>query len=263
MSGPFGPKDEDEDDDLERFLREDNEVLERQKRAARQARADAKRTGFGRGSTSTWLVGVAALLAILYITVNSLTTDSPGSRGIDDGDPLPAFAAPIATANLKCKNDDGDLEDCDASVTLKAHDGHPRACDIHLPSTFNSCDAVKRGPLALAFIAAPSDQCIASVDQLQRVAATVPGVQIAAVGIRGDHADLNKIIAKHGWTFPVAYDHDGAVANAFAVAICPTITFAYKGGEVEHTSFGDVTDTDLRRHLQNILRPAPTVTPSG
>ena len=44
-------------------------------------------------------------------------------------------------------------------------------------------------------MAAPSSQCIGALDQLQRVAATVPGVQIAAVGIRGDHSDLNKTIA--------------------------------------------------------------------
>ena len=32
--------------------------------------------------------------------------------------------------------------------------------------------------------------------------------------------------APHGWRMPVGYDHDGAVSNLYAVAICPTITFA-------------------------------------
>ena len=38
-----------------------------------------------------------------------------------------------------------------------------------------------------------------------------------------------RAIRERGWKLPVAYDHDGAVANAYAVAICPTITFARRG----------------------------------
>jgi hypothetical protein len=208
-----------------------------------------------RASNTTWIVGVAAILLILYVTVNSITTDSPGSRGITDGDPLPAFAAPLALANLKCKDSDGHSDDCDSSVALKAHDGHPRACDIHVPNTFNSCDAAKQGPLALAFMVTVNKGCINEVDQLQKLAPRFPNVQFAAVAIRGDHSDLNDIIRRHHWTLPVAYDHDGAVANAFAVAICPTITFAYKGGKVEHTSLGETTDAEIIRHLKAIDGP--------
>ena len=37
---------------------------------------------------------------------------------------------------------------------------------------------------------------------------------------------------------PVGCDHDGAVANAYAVAVCPTITFARAGGKVVADTLG-------------------------
>jgi peroxiredoxin len=263
MSGPFGPRGEDDRDDLDEFLAKDDEVFETQKERARRERENAKQSRLASVSSTTWLVGVAALLAILYITVNSITTKSPGSRGVQDGQQMPPFTAPLALADLKCKTEDGDTKDCDASVALAERKGHPKACDIQLPNTLNSCNTVNTGPLALAFMVAPSQECIDQVDQLSKVAPRVAGVQIAAVAIRGNHADINAIIRKHRWTFPVAYDHDGAVANAYAVAVCPTITFAYKGGIVEHTSFGAQTDAQILEHLRAITKPRPasTVTP--
>ena len=40
------------------------------------------------------------------------------------------------------------------------------------------------------------------------------------------------------WRLPVGHDRDGAVANAYAVAICPVVTLAARGGEVRRTLFG-------------------------
>ena len=52
------------------------------------------------------------------------------------------------------------------------------------------------------------------------------------------------------WGIPVGYDHDGAVSNAYAVAVCPTITFARKGGKVDWTSFSLLEEAELARRVE-------------
>ena len=52
-------------------------------------------------SRYTWIVGVAAVLALAYITLNTLGTDAPGSRGVPNGERLPPFAVPLALSNLE------------------------------------------------------------------------------------------------------------------------------------------------------------------
>ena len=61
-------------------------------------------------------------------------------------------------------------------------------------------------------------------------------VQVAAVAIRGDQDKLREVVRDRGWKLPIAWDRDGAVANRYAVAVCPTITFAREGGEVTETA---------------------------
>ena len=44
---------------------------------------------------------MAAVLALAYITLNTLGTDAPGSRGVPNGEKLPPFAVPLALSNLE------------------------------------------------------------------------------------------------------------------------------------------------------------------
>ena len=53
---------------------------------------------------------------------------------------------------------------------------------------------------------------------------------------------------------PVAYDRDGAVSNAYAIAVCPTITFARKGGKVASSILGAAKPGEVERHVQEIAR---------
>ena len=48
------------------------------------------------------------------------------------------------------------------------------------------------------------------------------------------------------WRLPVGWDRDGAVANAYAVAVCPAITLARRGGTVVRTLLGSQTEEQLR-----------------
>ncbi len=200
-----------------------------------------------RRSTVTWIVGVVVVFAIAYITLNTIRTDAPGSRGVDPGEPLPPFAAPLALSSL----------DGDANLATKpgqGGQGDRPACEVRGPDVLNSCELAEKGPVAIAFVASRSETCDRQVDALERVRADYPDISFAAVGIRGDRDELRRTIRKHGWKLPVAWDRDGGVANAYAVAICPTVTFAYKGGRVQGTSLSTIDGSALRGRLEQLRR---------
>jgi peroxiredoxin len=140
---------------------------------------------------------------------------------VPNGRKLPPFAVPIATSKLK-----GDAQ-VDPS----------KACKVRGSDVLNSCQLAERGPVVLAFFATRSKRCEQQVDVMERVRRRFPDVGFAAVSVRGDRGDVRALVRKRGWGMPVGYDHDGAVTNAYAVAICPTITFARRGGVVADTSF--------------------------
>ena len=118
------------------------------------------------------------------------------------------------------------------------------------PDIVNSCQLAERGPVVLAFLAARSKKCDRQVDALQRLRSAYPDVSFAAVAIRGDRDDLRRTIRRRGWTLPIAYDRDGGIANAYAVAVCPTMTFAYKGGKVQGTSLTLLEGAALRKRIE-------------
>lgn len=187
-------------------------------------------------SRGTWFVGVLAIAALGWITLNTLRTDSPGSRGIPAGRPLPPFAAPLALSRV----------DKDANVTVK---GRRPACRVRGPEVLNSCELAERGPVVLAFLAAGSDRCDRQIDVLDRARSRFPDVAFAAVSIRGDRDDLRRTIRRRGWRLPVGYDRDGAVANLYAVAVCPTIVFARRG-RVTQTALGSLDEAELARGIR-------------
>ena len=200
-----------------------------------------------RRSTVTWIVGVAVVLAIAYITLNTIRTDAPGSRGLDPGDPLPPFAAPLALSSL-----DGDANL--ATEPKQGRQGDRPACEVRGPDILNSCQLAERGPVVIAFVAARSEACDRQVDVLDGLRADYPDVSFAAVAIRGDRDELRRTIRRRGWSLPVGWDRDGGVANAYAVAICPTVTFAYEGGKVEGTSLAMIDGVALRSRLEKLRR---------
>ena len=192
-----------------------------------------------RRSTVTWILGVVVVFVLAYITLNTLRTDAPGSRGIEAGSRLPPFAAPLATSKL----------DGDANLATKRDQGQQGdrpACEVRGPDIVNSCQLAERGPVVLAFFATRSARCEEQVDVLERVRRRYPDV--------GELADVRRIARKRHWGMPVGYDHDGAVSNAYAVAICPSVTFAYKGGRVEGTSLALIEGAALRERLEKLRR---------
>jgi AhpC/TSA family len=182
-----------------------------------------------------FIAGVIAVAVIAYITINTLRTEGPGSRGVAEGRPLPPFAVPLAQSSLEG----------DANVS-------ERACRVRGPDVLNVCELAERGPVVLAFFAEPSERCDDEIDLLDRVRSQHPGVQFAAVAIRGDRDDLRRRVRERGWRLPVGHDRDGAVANLYAVAVCPTITFAARGGEIRDTTFGSQTEDQIESVLEGL-----------
>jgi hypothetical protein len=90
------------------------------------------------------------------------------------------------------------------------------------------------------------------IDALERVRSRFPAIGVAAVSVRGERNEVRREVRRHGWRMPVGYDRDGAVTNAYAVAICPTITFAARGGKVVSTSFSLLGEAALVKRLAAI-----------
>lgn len=198
------------------------------------------------GSRSAWLVGVVLLALIAYVTVNTLRTDSPGARGVPDNSPVPPFAAPLALGP----------ESGDANVAREADQGRAGrvpACSVRGPAVLNVCQLAERGPVVLAFLIDRGGVCTRQLDEIERVRPRFPGVQFAAVAVRGNRDRLRRLIRAHRWRFPVGYDHDGAVANVYFVGVCPTMTFAYAGGVAMHTTVGLLGPRGLEARVRQLV----------
>lgn len=200
-----------------------------------------------------WIAVLAGVAILAYITFNTLSTPGAGSRGPQAGSHLRPFAAPLVTSDLVG----------DANVaTAKNHGnaaGAVPACTVRDPRALNSCTLARRGPVVLAFLTAGAKHCVAELDAMQAIAPRYPRVGFAAVAVRGDRGDLRTLVREHGWRFPVAEDRDGAVANLYGVAICPTVVLAYRGGEVMRTALaGEVaTPGTLERSVRALLAGPP------
>jgi hypothetical protein len=208
------------------------------------AAPDPVRRARGRNA---WLLGVVVFAVLAYVTVNTLRTDAPGSRGVPANTPLPPFAVPLALSTLS-----GDANVARESDSGAA--GKRPACEVRSPQVLNICQLAERGPVVLAILATRGGgRCERQLDSVDRVRRRFPGVQFAAVAIRGDRDRLRSLVKSHHWGFAVGYDQDGAVANVYGVAVCPTLTFAYAGGIVMQTALGLESDAELAARVRRLV----------
>jgi hypothetical protein len=204
-----------------------------------------------------WLVGVLGVVVLAYITLNTLRTEGLDPRGLERGTRLPPFAMPLATSR----------SDGDANIATRAGsgpEGDVPACSVRGPDILNVCELAERGPVVLAFVVTGSRDCARQVDVLNRVARRVRDVAFAAVAVREDRGELRERIRERGWTVPVGYDHDGAVANLYGLGlVCPLLTFAGRDGNVAGTAVGLLDDGALADRAQALAegRPLPEATP--
>ncbi len=194
-------------------------------------------------SAYSWVVGIAFLILIVVVGVNSLPNAGEGLKGPRAGTVLPAFAAPLATGMV------------DADVNIKANGkepGHTLACAVHNASALNGCD-LRRHPSVIVFAGTRGADCLPGFDRVEQVRAAFPQVSFAGVLIRMGRGAAAKAVGKHDWGFPIAYDRDGQLTNVFGIGVCPATVFARKGGRVVTTELGKLTDAQLRAEIKRIL----------
>jgi hypothetical protein len=196
-----------------------------------------------------WFLALVAAALIAYVSINTLRSDHVGSAGLKVGSRLPPFAAPLALGTVN-----GDV-----NVARKAGQGDAGdkpACSVRGAGILNSCQLAERGPFVIAFMATRGAQCTRELDRLEHARVRHPHVQVAAISIRGDRDELRALVRKHGWRFPVAWDHDGILANLFGVAVCPQLTYGLPGGAVQATTVGELDARGLDARLTSLERAA-------
>ena len=170
-------------------------------------------------------VGLLALFIVALITLNTILTKPNGSKGIEVGHTAPPFAVPLVTGNLSG----------DADIAARAHEGSRgavAACQERGAEILNICQLYERGPVVLAlFLDAGS--CAAVLGDVQSIAGSFPGVQFAAVALKGDRSKLRRLVSSRGLQIPVGEDRDGSLLGLYKMASCPQVSFIYPGGVVQ------------------------------
>ena len=164
-------------------------------------------------------VVLLALVILVGITVNTISTKPNGASGVPAGEQVPPFAVPLVTGSLK--------GDANVSTTGKAP-----ACTVRGQEILNICQQYEAAPVALALFV-DGGGCADVLDDLQALSASYPKVRIAAVSIRGDRGSVHSLVSSHGIGFPVGIDDQGDLAALYKIATCPQVTFIERGGAAQ------------------------------
>jgi hypothetical protein len=163
------------------------------------------------------------ITAALFITHGGV-----GQVGITPGQKLHPFVAPLSSFGFGKRDD--------ANLAPRCDPAHPN------PRALNICPwALAQKPTVLAFFVADDTDCTRQIDTVQTVSRqfSPSAVQFAAVGVRASQRSAATLARTHGWTIPIAYDHDGAVGEIYGVQVCPLLELAYRGGVVAYRLVGD------------------------
>ena len=183
-----------------------------------------------------------AVVVVAAISIHGARPDGPGARGLEAGTQLPPFAVPLVTSDIVC---DDDSDPCDANVASAA-------CAVRGPHVLNSCELAERGPVVLAFVFEPVRACRDELDVLDRVRGRHPDVAFAAIDGRADGASARRFARAGGWKLPLAYDHDAAVADEYAVVVCPTLVFARRGGAIAESTVRALSEAEVEARVGRI-----------
>ncbi|HTY95444.1 MAG TPA: hypothetical protein VMB91_00250 [Solirubrobacteraceae bacterium] len=171
------------------------------------------------------LLGAVFVVALVALIAAALLHTPGGLTGIDPGKQMPPFAVPLAKGTLVG----------DANIATHAHEGESGevpACKVRGSQVLNICELGERGPVVLALFVNGAS-CPRVLAEMQALKGSFPGVQFAAVAIKGSRSGLRRLIARQGLTYPLGLDEDGALASLYKVLGCPQVNFAYPGGKVQ------------------------------
>ncbi|HWD64169.1 MAG TPA: TlpA disulfide reductase family protein [Solirubrobacteraceae bacterium] len=193
-----------------------------------------------------WMIGGFGLLLLIIFSVYLLTGQKGNTPGVPAGRSIHRFVAPLATSNL--------------NVPANAH---PR-CNRSRPARrgLNVCG---RGTLVLAFFVTGYSQCVDEVDTLQALSHRFRGVQFAAVAVNAGRAATARLVRRHHWSIPVAYDLTGTIGQLYGVVVCPIIELIRPGGVVEQRLIGERwrSPAALAPRVTHLARVAGSAPPAG
>jgi peroxiredoxin len=180
-------------------------------------------------------VGVLFLAVIVVVSVNTLSTKPIGLKA---GNPLPKFAAPSARGTT----------DKDANVDPK------KACGVRGNDAIRICDFFNRPLVMVAWFTKGCDTCRRQLDTLEAVRHRFPGVGFLGLDVKDSLDNARTEVAKHGWSFPMALDRDGAVSGLYGVVVGPTTFLAYPRGVLMDKVLGELDQAELTRKVEALVK---------
>lgn len=215
----------------------------------REPEPDAGPPAPRRAPSYTWVVGVAAVILIAVVAINSLPNAGRGIRGPEVGTPLPRFAAPGLTSDSEKP----------ANLNQGARDerapGETPACAVRERGIVNSCDVIRGRPAVVTVIVPGPRRCEQALDGIERVRREFPGV--AFIGVVSGRADMKRkqvadLARRGGWRFPVAIDRGLQVFNLYRVGVCPTTVLADGRGVVRDVRIDALEEGELRAAVRAV-----------
>jgi hypothetical protein len=192
-----------------------------------------------------WAIGIFGIALVIVISVVELATHGVSTAGVQPGQKLINFAAPIATSDLV-----GDVN-LAKPCSLGSFDGR----------AVNTCLLIRRAPIVLGFFVPGVSDCERAINAMQSLSQQYSSstVQFVAVAASSSKASAAKEVRTHHWTIPVAYDRDGALAQVYGVELCPMFELASRGGVVKSLLFGDnwARPAALAAKVRALLAPRP------
>jgi hypothetical protein len=208
-------------------------------------------------SRYSMFVGIAFLVFVAYVTLNTIRTNDGGVLGVGDADagrPLSEFAVPDIRGDV-----DGDAnifqDDCaTADNPCPSGDRRESACNVDLAQVIRVCDFFDK-PLAISFWFTKGGDCLPTEDAFDRLSERFPQVNFLSINVRDDRAKVEQIVADRGWSVPVGWDRDGAVSNLYRVGVCPSVALAYPGGILARGLIGsdELSEQSLGDQLQDLI----------
>jgi peroxiredoxin len=186
-------------------------------------------------------IGVLFLVLIVYVSVNTISNKP---IGLQPGDPAPKFAAPSATGTI----------DRDANVDPQ------KACRIHGRQVVNICDFFGRPLVLTAWFSKCGGHCEPQLDRVESIRRRFPGVGFVGLDVRDSLEKARSTITKHGWTFPMALDRDGAASALYGVVVGPTTFFIYprdragRAGVLREVVRHELNEQELDSHVKALVR---------
>ena len=183
---------------------------------------------------------LAAILALLAISVGAVAAEveKPAPSPVPQGGAGSRLAEPGMVA---------------PDFTVLDVEGHP----------FRLSEEVSRKPVVLIVWSVFCDLCRAEMANLQKAQDRYAGRDLAVVAVAVDGEPLRNIIGgfarQEGYTFKVLVDEMDAmgmwkVADAYGVAVTPTVLLLEKGGTVSLRKGGKVREDELEKAVSSLLK---------